>query len=385
MNILQVITRSEAAGAQTVVASLAAELHAQGHEVAIATGPEGGGEAWKGLNPGIDRYVIDGLVRSIRPMEELRALRNLSRLFQGLDPDIVHLHTSKAGALGRLARGVLPARIVYTMHGFDQLRVANRNFLFVDKALRGRCGAIVAVSEHDRGLMREEGYAPLLVRNGCVDAGSGDLPRDHITSALEALRELGLPVVLMIARNAAPKRIDLARQTAALLEGRATVAWIGGDAQAGDPANFHALGSANGSAVHLRQADLFLLLSDHEGLSMSLIEAFSAGLPSVVSAIGGCLEVMGLGAAGRSPVGVAVPNEVYAVARAIEELLADRKAMTEMGRAARETWLRRFSSHQMASSYLDIYNELLRVGPGLAQKSRNDVPCLSQAGDKGKK
>lgn len=57
-----------------------------------------------------------------------------------------------------------------------------------------------------------------------------------------------------------------------------------------------------------------MLLSDHEGLPMSLLEALSAGLPCVASAIPGCMEVLGLGAAGESEVGIAVPNDAEAAA-----------------------------------------------------------------------
>ena len=362
MNILQVITRSEAGGGQTVVASLASDLLGLGHTVSIVAGPEGGGEAWSSLDPRIGTHVVDGLVRAFKPLHELRAIRNLSALFRDLAPDIIHLHTSKAGALGRIAGGTHASRIVYTMHGFDQLRVSNRSFLFVDKALRNRCGAIVAVSGHDRNLMRAEGYDPFLVPNGCADASRGELPANGITEGLSRLRNHGLPIVLMIARNAAPKRIDLARATAVLLDGIASVAWIGGMAEAGDPANFHALGVSVGTSVHLRQADLFLLLSDHEGLSVSLLEALSMGKPAVVSAIDGCLEVLGLESAGRSRVGVAVPNEAGSIARAIRELLSEPGTMHEMGRAGRDLWAERYSSQRMTEAYVKIYKELMESG-----------------------
>ena len=361
---MQVVTRSESGGAQSVVSTLSSELSARGYEVAIASGPEGGGEAWRGLDASIARFEVEGLVRDIAPLNEFRALRALGRLYRNWRPDIVHLHTSKAGALGRLAGGIDGRRIVYTMHGFDQLRVSNRRFLAVDKALRHRCGAVVAVSENDRTAMDAEGYDSLLVRNGCADSRPLRAGDAGIAGRLEALRKSGLPVVMMIARNAAPKRIDLAREAARLMYGRASVAWLGGDPEPEDPPAFHALGSGTGTAAYLGYADMFLLLSDHEGLSMSLIEALSAGLPSVVSATGGLLEVMGLDGAGESAIGLAVKNDADAVAGAIERLCASPGERKRMGMAARDLWSEKYSGTRMAEEYLGIYTRLSEMKAG---------------------
>jgi glycosyltransferase involved in cell wall biosynthesis len=359
MKILQIVTRSEAGGAQSVVASLAAELHSRGHEVAIASGPEGGGAAWRGLDLGIAIYEIAGLVREISPRDDLAALLALRRLYRGWQPDIVHLHTSKAGALGRLATGIPKERIVYTMHGFDQLRVSNRKFLAVDKALRRSCGAVVAVTECDRKVMAEEGYRPTLIRNGVPDVRMLE-PRDQaVVDRLSELKKSGLPLVLVVARDAAPKRIDIARQTAARLGGIATIAWIGGEAQVGDPSNFHALGVCEGAGAYLRFADIFLLLSDHEGLSMGLLEAFSAGIPCVTSAIDGCLEAMGIPEAGASAMGLTTLNEAGAVASALSWLAVRPGERRSMGAAARAAWEGRYCASAMTDGYIALYKSLL--------------------------
>jgi glycosyltransferase involved in cell wall biosynthesis len=359
MKILQIVTRSEAGGAQSVIASLAAEFHSRGHEVAIASGPEGGGAAWRGFDPEIYIYEIDGLMRAISPRNELKALMAIRSLYIGWQPDIVHLHTSKAGALGRIADGMPRGRIVYTMHGFDQLRVSNRKFLAIDRALRSACGAVVAVSECDRAAMTAEGYRPVLIRNGTPDAPKL-MPADpELVSRLEALRRSGLPLVMLVARDSVPKRVDLARAAAARLEGAVNFAWIGGKPKGGDPPNFHALGVGAGAGAYLRFADLFLLLSEHEGLSMSLLEAFSAGLPCVTSAIDGCLEAMGIGEAGRAPMGLVVPNEAGAIAVALAELAASSDERHTMGAAARAAWEEKYSSSAMAEGYLALYEKLL--------------------------
>jgi glycosyltransferase involved in cell wall biosynthesis len=368
MRILQVVTRSETGGGQSVVANLAAELYARGHEVAIASGPEGGGEAWLGLDKGIELFDIKGLVRDISPLNELRAVGSLGGLYRSYRPDIVHLHTSKAGFLGRLAPGFPKDKIVYTMHGYFQLRDINRKFLLVDKALRKLCGAVVAVSRNDERLMDEDGYRSVYVANGIPDLRGRARPPAGMALRLKEIRERGLPVVMVIARDANFKRLDLAREAARRLEGRALLVWIGGEPEADDPPSFLALGECPQASACLEFADIYLQPSNHEGLSMALLEALCAGLPCVASSVGGNLETLGLdpngtpddGSAGpfESDRGFLVPNDAGVMAEVLGRLAADAALRTRMGLAARAAWRERYSSAAMAEGYLSLYKTL---------------------------
>ncbi|MBL8966565.1 MAG: glycosyltransferase [Spirochaetaceae bacterium] len=359
MRILQVVTRSEAGGAQSVVATLAGELASRGYESAIASGPEGDGEAWRDAGQSIRLFGLPSLRRAISPFWDIRALGELSRLYRDYKPDIVHLHTSKAAALGRLAVGVDRGRIVYTMHGYDQLRVRNRKLLAVDKALRDATGAIVAVSRLDQETMRGDGYATLYAANGVPDTLLLR-PRDAaIADRLTGLRRRGSPLGLVVARDAPPKRIDLARAAARALPKKATIAWIGGEPATGDPENFVALGAAPGAASYLSLVDFFLLPSDGEGMPMSVLEAFSAGLPVVASAVGGVPEVLGVSGAGDGPRGFAVPNEAEAFRAAIARVAGDSELRTRMGRAGRAAWEADYSAAAMTERYLEVYGDLM--------------------------
>lgn len=372
MKVLQLVTRSEVGGAQSVVANLAAELYAAGHQVAVASGPEGGGEAWKHLDAGIERLDIPGLVRDVSPLNELRALAGIASLYRSYRPDIVHLHTSKAGFLGRLAGGIPRQRIVYTMHGYFQLRNINRKFLPVDKLLRNRCGRVVAVSRNDQRLMSADGYSVACVPNGIPDVLAAPVPDDAVADRIRALRRQGLPIIMVIARDAVFKRIDLARDVARLLAGQAFVVWIGGERQPdSDPAGFVALGIAGNAARYLRLADVYLQPSDHEGLSMSLLEGLCSGLPCVASSVGGNIESLGGdpasvpddGSAGpiRADAGILVPNEAGVMAAELRRLVGDARLRETMGNSARASWARDYSSAAMAQRYLELYRALLHA------------------------
>jgi glycosyltransferase involved in cell wall biosynthesis len=145
MKIFQVVTLSELGGAQTVVVNLSNAL-AKEHEVIVITG-EGNGKMCQLLDKRIQTAKIECLKRKISPLNDLLTILVFCRLYLKYKPDIIHLHSSKAGILGRL---VFPKRkMIYTVHGFDSIRLAYRRYLPIERFLQNRCKAIVAVSHYD--------------------------------------------------------------------------------------------------------------------------------------------------------------------------------------------------------------------------------------------
>ena len=361
MRILHIVTRSEFGGAQSVVRTLAEAQAAAGHDVAVAAGPEGAWEAFRGMDARVATFPLPDLLRAISPKREFKAFLSIAALERSWNPDIVHLHTSKAGALGRLVPGIPRRRIVYTMHGYDQIRVENRAMLGVDTLLRHFCGAVVAVSRRDAEAMGKDGYDVEYIPNGVPD--SSLLPVVEGTaeriSILEDMRRSALPLVIVVAREARPKRIDIARSIAQKFRGRIQVAWIGGRHRPDDPDNFHALGAFPDAAALFSHADIFFLPSDHEGMPLAVLEAMAAGLPIVASATGGIPEMLQADAAGRSRCGFALPNEVDEIANAFSLLAADAGLREQMGEAARQTWSERYSADIMAAAYENLYRKLL--------------------------
>jgi len=361
MRILHIVTRSELGGAQSVVRTLAEAQAAAGHDTAVAAGPEGDWEAFQDMDKRIAIFQLPDLLRAIGLKREFKALHSIAALYRSWNPDIVHLHTSKAGALGRLAPGVPRRHIVYTMHGYDQIRVENRAMLGIDTLLRPLCGAVVAVSRGDAKAMENDGYVIESIPNGVPDSslvsvGGETAERINI---LEGIKRSALPLVIVVAREARPKRIDIARSVAQRLRGRIQVAWIGGGHRPEDPDNFHALGAFPDAAALFTHADIFFLPSDHEGMPLAVLEAMAAGLPVVASATGGIPEILQPDAAGRSRCGFALPNEVGSIASAISLLADDAGLRKEMGEAARRNWAEHYSAKIMAAAYENLYRKLL--------------------------
>lgn len=356
MRILHIVTRSEFGGAQSVVRILAEAQAASGHTVAVAAGLEGSWEAFAGMDSRVESIPMPLLLRSIRPKEDIKALFALSALYKRWNPEFVHLHTSKAGALGRLAWGVSRRHIVYTMHGYDQIKVLNRRMLFLDKLLAKRCTAVVAVSRVDANAMTQDGYTVELISNGVSE------PVCSLSSqgaAIDRLRLDGLPIIIITARDARPKRMDLCRSLASRFEGKAHFVWIGGEPGPADPLAFHALGSIPQASSLLPKADIFLLCSDSEGMPLSLLEAMAAGLPIVASNTGGIPEVLSPEPDGKSAAGFVLPNTVDGMSSALELLIDNPAQRLKMGAEGRKIWKTRYASTIMADEYMKLYTRLL--------------------------
>jgi len=105
-------------------------------------------------------------------------------------------------------------------------------------------------------------------------------------------------------------------------------------------------------------ADIFVFPSLHENLSFSLLEAMSAGLPIIASAVGGNVEVVVQGQTGF----LVAPDDAGALAQSIVELSADAKLRERMGLAGRERVRNEFSAASMIRRTDEVYQSLLPAG-----------------------
>ncbi len=165
MKIFQIVTLSELGGAQSVVVNLSNAL-SNVHEVIVIAG-EGDGKMFDMLNSRVKYIKNNYLKKNISIINDICVLFSFLKLYNKYKPDIIHLHSSKAGILGRL---IFPKKkTVYTVHGFDSIRLAYRKYLPIEKLLQNKCKAIVAVSRYDENNLKAEHITNNVkcVYNGC--------------------------------------------------------------------------------------------------------------------------------------------------------------------------------------------------------------------------
>ncbi len=137
MRVIHIITRLIVGGAQeNTIATVLGLRQKPGVEASLisgpTTGPEGSLESEVSKIPGL-LTIVPELIRSVHPLQDFLALRQLEKILREQKPDIVHTHSGKAGILGRLAarRAGVPV-IIHTIHGpsFGNFQNAAANFIF---------------------------------------------------------------------------------------------------------------------------------------------------------------------------------------------------------------------------------------------------------------
>ncbi|HRX69992.1 MAG: TIGR03088 family PEP-CTERM/XrtA system glycosyltransferase [Candidatus Competibacteraceae bacterium] len=107
----------------------------------------------------------------------------------------------------------------------------------------------------------------------------------------------------------------------------------------------------------LRSFDLFVLPSQAEGISNTILEAMACGLPVVATEVGGNAELVVAGKTGR----LIPASDPEALALAIREYMDDPGRMLAHGAAGRQRIEERFSMETMVDAYLKVYDNVLKT------------------------
>jgi glycosyltransferase involved in cell wall biosynthesis len=193
------------------------------------------------------------------------------------------------------------------------------------------------------------------------------MPRGSVRAALGIPAEA--PVVGAVARLAAQKRFDRLLRAVAALPGDVHCILAGDGelrpelealaAALGIAPRVHFLGHRTDTADVLDALDLFVVTSDREGMSNSMLEALAAGVPVASTPVSGADEALDPLPDGRRP-GVVMGFDDDAIHRTLSGLLADRTSLAEMGATAAERAAERFSMAAM----IDAWEALLARSAG---------------------
>lgn len=355
MRIFHVITHADLGGAPSIVINLVKESVRDGHEVFVLS--ELNGPMWAELPDQVIKIPIKSLQHHIHPLKDLRVLFFLRKQYRKFNPDIIHLHSSKIGALGRLA--FPSSKIIYTVHGFDSMRVAHRKFLIVEKVLKNLAAHIVGVSRYDFENLRAEGIRQnsCCIYNGIIDwpsvAGIDELDTD-IADQFARAKDLGYFIVLCISRLKAPKRFDLFCEVAeCLTDKKVKFFWIGNQEKPSAPLPDHVicLGEVKNAHRFIKYADLCMLTSNYEGMPVFIIESLAYGKTVIASKVGGVPEVL------NGSNGYALNNNKEEFIERILYYYQHHDALLRSNIAARESYERNFTVSRMYKSYLELYEQ----------------------------
>lgn len=360
--LLFVITKSNWGGAQRYVYDLATNLPE--YDVAVAYGGEG--ELVRRLQEKHARLIpIPGMVRNVTASKDTQAFFELIKIFRRERPDIVHLNSSKAGALGALAARIarVPS-IVFTVHGWPSNEpVSPLSKLFrwsASLATLLLCDKVMTVSHF--AMM----HAPLGIKTTPVHNGIEEpnfVPRDEAREFIAELAGIPKDALWMgtLAELHPNKGIDIliAALTSVPIGSYAIVMGEGVQRQyleqliathnLGD--RIKLVGFVRDAASYLKAFDLFVLPSRTEALGYVIIEAGFAGLPVVATTVGGIPEVVD-----DQLTGILVPPyDAQDLAAALNEMIESPNTRARYGAALQEKVRRYFGLRGMVKKTIEVY------------------------------
>lgn len=360
MRILHV-TEALGGGVWNVLKLVIAQQVKAKHEVTLIYSIRGdtpGAQVIDASLPESVKRIILPMVSSVSPAHDLRSLRALLKAI-GSEYDIIHLHSSKAGVLGRLANFIKGNKspCFYTPHGFSFLRrdVSKKErsiFSFFEKICATLSGITLACSETERAHAQAlfNSNQVVLIENA-IDVGS--VPA-HQYSVKANCR------VATSGRLSPPKNPAAFARLAEKLNkvGNVDFLWIGGGEREHDllvdgkrPDNLTVTGWVTGEVVntYLQSADIFVMTSLWEGMPLSLLEAQTAGLPAVVPNVEGCRDVVIDGVTGY------ICNSETEMAEWVQQLIEKPSLRRQLGEEARCRALIRFAPERMHREMMQAY------------------------------
>ncbi|HEV8677473.1 MAG TPA: glycosyltransferase [Candidatus Paceibacterota bacterium] len=304
--VLYVITKSNWGGAQQYVFDLAAGLPKERFKPVVALGGAGEAGAKAGLlaqkleGAGIRTIFVRSFMRDISLMKEFSAFSELLHIFKNEKPDVVHLNSSKAGALGGLAARLAGVRkIIFTAHGWpfrENRSPFSRGLLWLASYATGLLATtVVCVSDFDLAQARAmPGVRAVRIYNGVGEAefASGESVRAlfpagaRITGTVGELNRNKNQIALVEAARKDPDMfvaIAGEGELRGMLEQKIKEYKLEGRVKL--------LGFVPYGQV-MKGFDVFALPSLKEGLPYVLIQARQAGVPIEANRTGGVVEIL---------------------------------------------------------------------------------------------
>ena len=382
--MLRLFSRLNVGGPGLHVILLSAGLRNRGYETKLVVGqesPREGNLDEVAKHWGVTPIRMGGLGREVRLLGDLRAFWGLYRMLRRYRPQIVHTHTAKAGALGRLAAWMarVPV-IVHTYHGhaltgyFGGLKAAI--FLRIEALLGRLTDVLVTVSEAVKQDLVALGVAPAkqirVIPLGLdLEPLSGALPRGSLRS--EAAFPDDAPLVGIVGRLVAIKDLPTFLRAAVLVrevrpEVRFSVVGDGEEREATERLTVE-LGLASAVFFHgwrrdmaevYGDLDLVVNCSRNEGTPVALIEALAAARPVVATAVGGTPDLLAGGSRGL----LVPPGDPRELAAAMLTALSDRDEFEARRQAGRRQVLALHSVERLVNDVDQLYREQLALRLG---------------------
>lgn len=368
--ILFAITKGNWGGAQKYVFDLATNLPKEQFEVCVLCGAGEQLEA-RLKEKNIRVIQIEALNRDVSIVKDAMSFAAVYKIFRKEKPDIVHLNSSKIGAIGALAGRLAGVKkIIFTGHGWawneDRFFVSKILIAFVHWLTILFSHTTIAVSEKVKSEISRLPFIPkskiVVIYNGIADteymerfsargALNGNVSEKFWVGTISELhRNKGVDNLVSAFADVAKSHLDTA--LIVIGEGEEQERLTALVQKLGLSKKVHLLGRKENAGKFLKAFDVFVLASRTDAFPYVPLEAGLAQLPVVATRVGGIPEAITDGKNGL----LVRSGDIPALADAIKKLLEDGAKAAILGHNLRKTVEEKFSVNSMVQKTIAVYN-----------------------------
>ena len=203
---------------------------------------------------------------------DITAIKELRQIEKEIKPDVIHLHSSVAGGLGRIAYKGRNNTVVYTPHGYAHILMGpgkkSKIYKFAEKILGNRALTLTCCQSED------EEAKKFSKRTAYIETG---VNLADLSASLDGIKPIknGKFTVITLGRTCVQKQTELFNRSAELVP-EAQFVWIGNGELENEltASNIEVTGwkPRKEALAMAKGADAFVLCSLGEAVAMSLIE-----------------------------------------------------------------------------------------------------------------
>lgn len=295
---------------------------------------------------------VENFIRNISLKHDIKAFFEIKKIYNEVRPDIVHLHSSKAGVLGRFAINGNKVKMFYTPHGYAFLKrddpVLKRCiYKILEWIAAKRTCTTIACGKGEYKSTLELNKNATYINNGInVDEVSG-LGYHNVTENINLK-------ICTVGRICHQKNPELFNKIAEAFP-NTSFTWIG------DGEMKYSLTNTNIKITGwidrkialelMNQSDVFLLTSSWEGLPISLIEAMFLKKICVVSNVIGNNDVIKHGENGF------IANDLIEFVKIIKNLKEEEYDVKQLQSNCYNDVLKQYNTKNNVLKYLNLYKE----------------------------
>ena len=302
------------------------------------------------FNYNIQLIQVKAFCRRVNPIKDIKACFELSKIIKKVSPDIIHLHSSKAGAVGRMIRKPRNAKLFYTPHGYSFLmgntrKVKKMAYWCIEKIYGRKDCMTIACGKGEWKESNRVTKRATYVNNGInLDTIHEILSKTEISEHPFTVYTLG--------RISYQKNPEMFNEIAKRMK-NVHFLWIGDGDQRNrlTAPNVEVTGWVSREEALSRAAwgDVFILPSRWEGLPISLLEAMYMRKACVVSNVPGNIDVVNDKENGY------ICNTVEEFVDAIQKIRED--SSSDITENAYNEIFTEYNSSQVCKKYKEIYLE----------------------------